>query len=166
MKKISSALMLLLACGFAVIFASCTADPYADPYKDYVSSEIEPKTKIGPLTIDDERWYAPEQKTEVFTSYSDFINFGADLGYTEAYFENNRLLLFLRTGCSTDNLKFVDILEQGGVLCPVLEINPYRKGDPVSEDIIFYIFYAEIPADGNYTIGEVITRTRPHKVVS
>ena len=137
MKKISKLLTgLLLAGSFAVIFASCTKDPY----KDYVSSEIEPKTKIGPLSIDDERWLVPEQKTEVFASYADYLNFGADLGYTETFFENNRLLLFLRIGCSTDNLKFVDILEHGGVLCPVLEINPYRKGDPVSEDIIFYIF--------------------------
>lgn len=162
MRKIPQILsVLLFVCSFAVISAACTEDPY----KDYVSSELEPKTKIGGLSEEDERWYASEKKVEVFTSYADYMDFGADLGYTEAYFENNRLLLFLRTGCSTDNLQFVDILEKDGVLCPVLEINPYREGDPASDDIIFYIFYSEIPTTGNYSIGEVITRTRPHKVV-
>lgn len=66
----------------------------------------------------------------------------------------------LFTGRSSDNLEFVDVLVDEGTLYPVFKINEYGPNDPVTDDIILYAFYAEVPIDGNYNIGEMIIQTR------
>ena len=163
MKKPSKIItMLLLVCGIAVIFSACTEDAY----KNYVSSGLEPKTKHDVLAWANgellAKWHS-EPDLKLLTSYSDYEDYGVNLGYTAEYFDLNSLLVFLKTGCSSDNLQYVDVLENDGKLYPVVEINPYGKNDPKTEDIIYYVYYTEIPVSGNYSIGEVITRTRKHK---
>ena len=153
--------LMLLVCSLSVIFSACTEDPY----KDYAASGLEPKTRSD---FSEEwefaKWHS-DTELNLLTSYSDYKDFDIELGYTEAYFEHNFLLIFLRTGCSSDNLQFVEVLENDSKLFPVLERNYIGPNDPVTEDIIYYVFYVEVPGDGNYTIGEVINKTRTKNVV-
>ena len=160
MKKISKIIVLiLLVCGILVLSTACTEDPY----KDYISSGLVPKTSTDAILREDDeyltRWNY-DTELHLLTSYSEYEDFDVDLGYTEGYFELNSLLVFLRTGCSSVNLKFVGILEKDGRLCPVLERNYIGPEDPVTDDIIYYTFYVEVPDSGNYTVGEVINKIR------
>lgn len=162
MKKLSRFItLLLLVCCISMIFSACTDDPY----KDYVSSGLEPKTKlIGYSEQNFIKWNS-DTKLKLLTSYTDYKNFDIDLGYTKAYFEYNSLLILLQTTCSSENHQFVDILEKDGKLCPVVEHNYIGPNDPATDDIIYYAFYAEIPNSENYKIGEVILRTRSQNVM-
>ena len=157
MKKISKIIILfLLVCSICALCSACTEDPY----KGYVSSGLEPKTKIDRSEErDSDKWHY-DMELHLFTIYSEYNEFDIDLGYTEGYFELNSLLIFLRTGNSSSNVKFVDVLEKDGKLCPVLESNYIGPDEPVTSDIIFYVFYVEIPNSGNYAVGEVINKTR------
>ena len=156
MKKISKIIVLiLLVCGILVLSTACTEDPY----KDYISSGLVPKMSTDADYEYLTRWNY-DTELHLLTSYSEYEDFDVDLGYTEGYFERNSLLVFLTTGCSSDNLKFVDILEKDGRLCPLLEHNYIGPDDPVTDDIIYYTFYAEVPDSGNYTVGEIIYKTR------
>ena len=135
---------------------------FEDPYKDYVSSGLEAKTQTDRLLTEGgyhNKWHS-DTELKLYTSYSEYMDLEIDLGYTEAYFEFNSLLIFLRTGCSSDNLQFVEVLANDGKLYPVLERNYIGPNDPVTEDIIYYIFYVEVPNNGNYSAGEVINKTR------
>lgn len=159
LKKLLLPLMISICC-FTVIFSACTEDPY----KDYVSSGLEPKTKIDNSEEPDlDKWFS-DMELHLFTAYSEYYSFDIDLGYTEGYFEHNSLLIFLREDNSSDNVKFVDILERDGKLYPVLERNYIGPDEPVTEDIILYVFYVEILDSGNYTIGEVINKTRTENI--
>ena len=161
MKKLAKVICLcLLVCCVAVLFAACTEDPY----KDYVASGLEPKTCNATYGADYEKWFSNRELT-LLTSYVAYAVFDVDLGYTKSFFENNSLLIFLRTGCSTDNLQFVEVLQKDGKLCPVLEINPYGPNDPATDDIICYAFYVEVPNSANYSVGEIILKTRTQKVM-
>ena len=172
MKKISKIIIFVLVCVFAVLFSACSEDKYndntddqdnnytEDKYSGYVSSGLEPKTKIdNSEERDSDKWYS-DMELHLFTTYSEYYEFDIDLGYTEAYFELNSLLIFLREDNSSDNVKFVEILEKDGKLCPVLERNSIGVDEPVTADIILYVFYAEIPNSRNYTVGEVINKYR------
>lgn len=141
-----------------VAFSAC-----ADPYNNYVSSGLEPKTQIMHELEDDYKWYY-DTELKLLTSYADYEKFDVDLGYTEGYFELNCLLVFLRTGNSSANLKFIDVRENDGKLYPVLECNYFGPEDPQTDDVIYYAFYAEIPLSANYSIGDVINQTRTENV--
>jgi len=149
-----------------LVFSACT-DEQADPYKDYVSSGLVPKTKVDEYSEHNFAVWNSENELKLLTSYSEYENFDVylNLGYTTAYFELNSLLVFLRTGCSSDNIRFVDVLEDDGKLYPVLESNKFGTDDAVTSDIIYYVFYVEIPNNENYTIGEIINKTRTENVM-
>lgn len=155
--------IVLLICCIAVVFSACSEEPY----KDYVASGLEPKTKVATYNEKHSALWNSENELNLLTSYSAYKHFDIDLdlGYTKAYFEYNSLLIFLRTGCSSDNLKFVDVLENDGKLYPILECNENGPNDPITDDIIHYIFYVEIPNSSNYTIGEIINKTRIENVM-
>ena len=162
MKKLSKLIcFVLVAYCVAVFFAACTEDPYAD----YVATGLQPKTNdVGYSEDVYVKWMTDTQLT-LLTTYSEYQDYDVDLGYSKGYFENNSLLIFLRTGCSTDNLQFVEVLEKEGKLYPVVEINPYGPNDPSTDDIILYVFYVEISSGVNYSVGEIITKTRDRKVM-
>lgn len=149
-----SCLTLIL---FSIIFTSCTKDPY----KDYVTSGLEPMTKVCDYSNEkSELWSNNANKILIFNDYKDYNNFGIDLGYTEGFFEQNSLMLLLDSTNSSDNDKFVDVLVNEGKLCPVVEYNYIKEDDPVTDDIILYIFYSEFKTSDNYTAGEIIRRVR------
>lgn len=160
-KKLLISLLLLISCMFA--FTACTGDPY----KDYKTSGFEPKTKIGEYSEQNFSVWNTENELKLLTSYSEYASLDVwlNLGYTKAYFELNSLMIFLKTGCSSDNIQFVKVLENEGKLYPVLESNEIGADDPVTEDIIYYVFYVEIPNSGNYTVGEIISKTRAENVM-
>lgn len=161
MKRLSKILILLiLVCSIASIFSACAKDPY----EGYVSSGLEPKTKKVDYSEQNfEKWNI-DFELRLLTSFADYEKFEVDLGYTEGYFEFNSLLILLRTTCSSENHQFVDVLEKDGKLCPVLEHNYIGPNDPVTDDIIYLIFYVEVPNSENYTAGEIIYKTRTENV--
>ncbi len=161
MKKLKGLLSLLsLVCCIALIFSACTQDPY----KDYESSGLEPKTKAEGVRLAN---WDNENELKLLTSYSEYKDFDVylNLGYTEAYFELNSLLVFLKTGCTSDNIKFTDVLKKEGKLYPVVESNKIGPDDVVTTDVIYYLFYVEVPNSGNYSIGEIINKTRTVNVI-
>lgn len=160
-KKFLISLLLIISCIFA--FSACTDDPY----KDYKASGLEPKTKVDEYSEQNFSVWNFESELKLLTSYFEYKNFDVylDLGFTESYFELNSLLVFLRTGCSSDNIQFVDVWENDGKLYPVLERNKIGADDTVTTDIIYYVFYVEIPNSENYTIGEIINKTRTENVM-
>lgn len=168
MKTAEKCPLLILICLAMVLFSAC-AKPPEDPYKDYVSSGLEPKTAVAECgeyddRYDFEKWHG-KPTMALLTSFSDYIAFDIDLGYAEGYFEINSLLIILETGCSSDNPKFIEVLENEEKLYPVVERNYIGPNDPVTDDIIYLIFYVEVPDSGNYAIGEVIYRYRTENVM-
>lgn len=163
MKKLKGLLPFLsFVCCISLILSACAEDPY----KDYVSSGLEPKTKVSEYDQDFAVWIT-ENELKLLTSYSEYKNFDAylNLGYTEGYFELNSLLVFLKTCCSSDNIKFTDVWENDGKLYPVVESNKFGPDDVVTTDITDYLFYVEVPNSENYSIGEVINKTRTVNVI-
>ena len=153
--------LVLLVCSIGVVFSACVDDPY----KDYVSSQLVPKTTLVAYSEQNFVKWNSDTKLKLLTSYTDYKNFGVDLGYTKGYFELNSLLIFLQSTCSSENHQFVDILEKDGKLYPVVEHNNIGPNDPVTDDIIYYAFYAEVSNSDNYKIGEVIFKTRLQNVM-
>lgn len=157
MKRLSKILtLLILVYSIASIFSACAKDPY----KDYVSSGLEPKTKKVEYSEQNFEKWNNDFELRLLTSFADYEKFEVDLGYTKEYFELNSLLIFLRTTCSSENHQFVDVLEKDGKLCPVLEHNYIGPDDSITADIIYLVFYVEVPNSGNYTAGEVIYKIR------
>jgi hypothetical protein len=157
MRKYLIVLPCALLILFSIIFASCTKEPY----KDYVTSGLEPMTKVFDYSNEEyDLWDKNQNKIFIFNEYKDYNNFGVDLGYTEGFFEQNSLMLMLEQTNSSENDKFVDVLVNYGKLCPVIERNDVKESDTVTDDIILYIFYSEFKTSDNYTAGEIIRRVR------
>lgn len=163
-KKVFASVFSVLA-AFTLLLCAC-----ADPYADYTASGLEPKTAVIYDFFDvgndysaleeAEKKYLEGSRLELFTDYADYEAFGIEFGYTKGYFDKNALLVFLTTSCSSDGLKFERILVKDNKLCPVISRNTIHDGDAVTADIIYWVYYAEVPAENNYGAGEVIYEFR------
>ena len=130
----------------------------------YNKTDLEPKTYINNGYGNDYKKWKTD-KVDLINSYASYVTYDIDMVLTEDYFETNDLLLLLKTGCSTDNLEFSRVLVKDNALYPVILINPYGNNDYYTTDIIYYVFYAEVPKTNNYKAGEIIMKTRSQKVV-
>lgn len=140
----------------ALTFSACNP---ADPYKDYLASSIE----AAPMPLGSAHEVAfsfGSNRAELFCDYQSFAAEKLPLNYTEGYFENNDLLVFATHCCSSDNMKFGEVLENEGKLYPVFYRDYIPDGAAVTEDFIVLIYYAEVPKSAGYTLGEVIFRYR------
>ncbi len=154
MKKIIMSFILLLL-SILTVFTGCAQDPY----KDYVSSGL--NVKQVDFDYDDiDNFSFGYNKAELFTYYKDYSQYDFDFPYTESYFEQNDLLVFVIRCCSSDEMEFGEVLQDGGKLYPLFYRNKINDGDPVTDDIIVLPYYAEIAKDANYSIGEIIYRYR------
>ena len=93
---------------------------------------------------------------ELITDYATYSAYQFNLDYTEGFFENNNLLVFIVQSCSSDQMEFVELREKDGVLYPLFERAKIGENDPVTEDIIISSYCVEISKELEYKAGEII----------
>lgn len=148
-------LFVLLLLGLLTVFAGCAQDPY----KDYVSSGLH--VRQMDFDYDDmDNFTFGYDKAELFADYKDYSQYNFDFPYTESYFEQNDLLVFVVRGCSSDGMEFGEVLQDSGKLYPLFYRNKRNDGDPVTDDIIVLSYCAEVPKNQGYRMGEIIYRYR------
>ncbi len=156
MKKLSKIFSLILsACSFTVIFASCTEDPY----KNYISSELQ--AKAISLGFDENGSLAfslPKEQAKIFVDYESYAAYELPLDYTEEFFGKNNLLVFTTFAGSSDEMRFLDILTHDGKLYPCYSRVKIDSG--LTEDIIYFPYCAELAKTDDRKLGEVIYRYR------
>lgn len=156
MKKLSNVFALIVAACCLTMVAACAGDPY----RDYVSSGLRAKE----IPFDMEYRFLSslfsEENAKIFEDYEHYAAFELPLGYTEAFFEENNLLVFTTFASSSDEMRFLDILTHDGKLYPCYSRVRIRPGTGIAEDIIDLSYCAEFPKSVEYKLGEVIYKYR------
>ena len=57
-------------------------------------------------------------------------------------------------------MEFCEILQDDGKLYPLFYRNRINDGDPVTGDIIVLPYFAEVPKNQDYRMGEILYRYR------
>ena len=102
MKKTLSLVLALITLLF------CMTACETDKYKDYNAANMEVKTFT---TYYDDLIFEVDT-VELITDYQTYSNYQFNLNYTEGFFENNKLLVFIVQSCSSDQMEFVEIREK------------------------------------------------------
>ena len=144
-KKI--ALILVL-----ITLLSCLTACGTDKYKDYHATNMQ---AISFLTGDDESSFKMNT-VELITDYEKYSSYRFNLDYTEEFFENNNLLMFVVSSCSSDQMKYIELREKDGLLYPLFERKKIGKNEPVTEDFIISAHCVEISKEFEYKAGEII----------
>lgn len=154
-KKFSSALVLIAVCLLAL--TACAEDPY----RDYASSGLEAK---GISFRYEDRLENYDRfdyhKAEIFTDSASYSLSPFAPAYSDAYFEQNDLLIFVVSCCSSDEMEFCEILEKDGTLYPLFYRKKIGKNQPVTDDIIVMPYCVELPKAAAYQAGEILYRYR------
>lgn len=146
MKKALSLALALITLLF------CLTACKTDKYKDYHATNMEAKT----FTTYYDDLVFETGTVELITDYETYSAYRFNLDYTEGFFENNNLLVFIVQSCSSDEMEFDELREKDGVLYPLLERKKLGANDPVTEDIIISSYCVEISKDLEYKAGEII----------
>lgn len=149
MKKTFSLVLFLIV--FSTLLISMTACE-ADKYKDYNATNMQADT----FSIENNDLVFETNTVELITDYETYLAYQFNLDYTESFFENNNLLVFIVQSCSSDKMKFVEIREKDGILYPLFERKKLGVNDPVTEDIIISSYCVEISKELEYKAGEII----------
>ena len=123
-----------------------------DKYKDYHATNMEAKT----FTTYYDDLIFETNTVELITDYETYSAYQFDLDYTDGFFENNNLLVFIVQSCSSDQMEYVELREKDGVLYPLFEREKIGANDPVTEDIIISSYCVEISKELEYKAGEII----------
>ncbi|MBR2969285.1 MAG: hypothetical protein IKC36_05530 [Clostridia bacterium] len=146
MKKALSLVLSLITLLF------CMTACETDKYKDYHATNMEAKT----FTTYYDDLIFETNTVELITDYETYSAYQFDLDYTEGFFENNNLLVFIVQSCSSDQMKYVELREKDGVLYSLFERAKIGENDPVTEDIIISSYCVEISKELEYKAGEII----------
>lgn len=73
---------------------------------------------------------------------------------------NNYLLVVLAISCSSDGYKFDRVIVKDNCLYPVILKNKIAEGDAVTDDIIYWVYYAEVAAETGCSAGEILYEYR------
>ncbi|MBE7079907.1 MAG: hypothetical protein E7371_01565 [Clostridiales bacterium] len=146
MKKAVSLILALITLLF------CLTACGIDKYKDYHATNMQ--TKIF-LTEYDNLIFETDT-VELITDYEDYSAYQFNLDYTEGFFKNNDLLVFIVQSCSSDQMEFVEMREKDGVLYPLFERKKIGENDPITDDIIISSYCVEISKELEYKAGEII----------
>ena len=146
MKKTLSLILALITLLF------CLTACRIDKYKDYHATNMEAKT----FTTYYDDLIFETNTVELITDYETYSAYQFDLDYTEGFFENNNLLVFIVQSCSSDQMKYVELREKDGVLYSLFERAKIGENDPVTEDIIISSYCVEISKELEYKAGEII----------
>lgn len=150
-------LTVFLLCFFAFGIKTCGADPRSLQRLDYPIVDAMP---IAVESDEDFRLWGGFTEAKIFKEYSDFAKYGFPLDYNEDYFEDYDLLIFSAKTCSSENMQFHRILNDGEKLSPVYIKDKIGDGEPLTDDIIYLPYYAELKKSDNYYLGEVIFNYR------
>ena len=151
MKKLFCIIMTVLLAGCV-----CSCEK-SDPYADYQSSNVQAKT----FSMDFENYdLFGYDKMELITDYETYASYQFGVNYTEEYFEDNNLLIFVVSSCSSDGMVFQEILEKDGKLYPCFLRNRIGKYEAVTEDFILYSACVELPKVSEYSAGEIVFKYR------
>ena len=146
MKKTLSLLLALITLLF------CLTACVTDKYKDYHATNMEAKTFT---TYYDDLIFETDT-VELITDYETYSAYQFNLDYTEGFFENNNLLVFIVQSCSSDKMQFVELREKEGMLYPLFEREKIGANDPVTDDIVISSYCVEISKDFEYKAGGII----------
>ena len=146
MRKVLSLILV------AITFLFCLTACKTDKYKDYHVTNMQAKG----FTPGDEDLIFETNTVELIADYEKYSSYHFNLDYTEGFFENNSLLVFIVMSCSSDQMEYVEIREKEGVLYPLFERKKLGEKDPVTEDIIYHSYCVEISKEVEYKAGEVI----------
>lgn len=159
MKNVSTSVFMAFICSLT-LFCAC------DPFADYSVAGLEPQSAvIYDFFEDDYNDAALEAATAKYKggdsivllkNYNDYNAFGIDFGYTEGFFRNNYLLVALAISCSSDGYKFDRVIVKADCLYPVILKHKIAEGDAVTDDIIYWVYYAEVAAETDYSVGEIL----------
>ena len=147
MKKVMSLILALIT------LLSCLTACGTDKYKDYHATDMQAK---GFMQGDEVLIIFEPNTVELITDYEKYSSYHFSLDYTEEFFENNNLLVFIVTSCSSDQMKYVELRDKDGLLYPLFERKKIGKNDPVTDDFISHSYCVEISKEFEYKAGEII----------
>lgn len=99
-------------------------------------------------------------KSYIFTNYTGYAACQFSLDYTETYFENNNLLVFVASACSSDQMNFKELKVENGTLYPYFSRKYIGENETVTDDFILLSYCVELPKSINYQAGEIIYEFR------
>ena len=146
MKKVVSLILALIT------LLSCLTACGMDKYNDYHVTNMQAKG----FTPGDEDLIFETNTVELITDYEKYSSYHFNLDYTEGFFENNNLLVFIVTSCSSDQMKYVELRDKDGLLYPLFERKKIGKNEPVTDDFILHSYCVEISKEFEYKAGEII----------
>ena len=146
MKKALSLVLALITLLF------CLTACGTDKYKDYHATNMEAKTFT---TYYDDLIFETDT-VELIADYATYSAYQFNLDYTEGFFENNNLLVFIVQSCSSDQMKYVELRDKDGLLYPLFERKKIGKNEPVTDDFILHSYCVEISKEFEYKAGEII----------
>ena len=135
-----------------IILLSCLTACGTDRYKEYRAANMQ---AIG-FTQGDWNLIFKPNTVELITDYETYSSYGLHLDYTEAFFENNDLLVFIVTSCSSDQMEYVELREKDGLLYPLFERKKIGGNEPVTDDFILQSYCVELSKEFEYQAGEII----------
>ena len=146
MKKALSLVLALITLLF------CLSACGTDKYKDYQATNMQAKT----FSTEYDNLIFEADTVELIADYETYSAYQFNLDYTESFFENNNLLVFIVQSCSSDQMEFVELREKDSVLYPLFERAKIGENDPVTEDIIISSYCVEISKQFEYKAGEIV----------
>ena len=142
----------ILSLSLSFIMISCLTACVTDKYKDYHATNMQAKI----FTPAPEDLVFTINTVELITDYDTYAAYRLNLDYTEGFFENNNLLVFMVTSCSSDQMQFIEIQENDGKLYPLFERKKIGINEPVTDDIILSSYCAEISKEMEYKAGTIL----------
>ena len=146
MKKAVSLILALIT--LLVCLTACGTDKY----KDYLVTNMQAR---GFMPGDADLIFKTNT-VELITDYEKYSSYHFSLGYTEEFFKNNNLLVFIVSSCSSDQMKYVELRNKDGLLYPLFERRKIGENEPVTDDYILHSYCVEISKEFEYKAGEII----------
>ena len=146
MKKVVSLILALIT------LLCCLTACRTDKYKDYHATNMQVKT----FSTEYDNLVFEVDTVKLIIDYKTYSTYRFNLDYTESFFENNNLLVFIVRSCSSDEMKFNEIREKDGILYPLFERKKIGMNDPITEDIIISSYCVEISKELEYKAGGII----------
>lgn len=151
-KKILTRIVIFMLFGLS----SCMEE--TNLYKDYASSNL--VAKAIPLNHDDDNggygYPSLWNKVYIISTYEFFEEYKFKLAYTKEFFEEKELMVFSVTCCSSDDMKFKDVLLKEGKLYPIYTRRRIGKDEFVTEDFIVLPYCVELEKSDSYQAGEIL----------
>ena len=146
--------LLIITAIVCIFFGGCEKE---NPYAEYQSTGLQAKSFSTDFENYDLFGY---DKVELIADYETYESYQFGINYAEEYFEENNLLVFVVSSCSSDGMVFQEILGYDGKLYPCFLRNKIGKNEPVTEDFILYSACVELSKDSEYKEGEIVFKYR------